>query len=98
MHQAIYLPCADDDTKVWRVSYFKPKGRPGAVSATEGELERTTTPGVSFFKAVLCQARYYRRELPGRATEKAIRTEMAALLDDLVQRGLLDPGAQQLPH
>lgn len=77
--------------KVWRITYYKPQGRPGVVSATEGESD--THDGVSFFKCVLFEARQVRSEVDGRATLKAISRAATHLLLELSACGYAPPGA-----
>ncbi len=86
----IYLPSLDTEGKTWRIGYYKPDRRPGVVVATEGESE-ITSDGVRFFKCILFEARRFRRELPGRATKRAIAQTLASLLTEMRDAGTIPP-------
>ena len=81
----IYLPALDNPEHVWRIGYFKPDRRPGVVSAYEGQHRTEET-----FQSFTCDmfgCRKYRRELPGRATKRAIAQALAALLTEMRDAG-----------
>jgi hypothetical protein len=83
-----YLPSVGQaDNIQWRFSYYKPQGRPGVVCCTEGELERLD--GATIFRHTMFQARRHRRELPGRATKRAISQALAELLRAMVAEGVI---------
>lgn len=83
----IYLPSLDNEGHTWRIGYYKPQRGPGVVIATEGESE--VTDGIRIFKCVLFQSRRLRRELPGRATKRAIAQSLAALLTEMRDTGVV---------
>jgi hypothetical protein len=76
--QSFYIPSTNEG-KTWCVGYSKPGGRPGVVSATEGESE-VTPDGVRIFKAVLIDANRVRHPLAGRATKRAVAQALCELL------------------
>ena len=80
--QNFYVPSTTEG-KTWCVGYYKPQGRPGVVSATEGESE--VTDGVRIFKAVLFEADRLRHELSGRATKRAVAQALCELLCHMEQ-------------
>jgi hypothetical protein len=84
----IYLPSLDNAGHTWRIGYYKPQGRPGMVSAVEGESE-THENGVRIFRTILFQSRRYRRDLPGRATKRAIALSLAHLLTEMRDAGVI---------
>lgn len=83
----IYLPSLDNEGSTWRIGYYKPQGRPGMVSAVEGESELDN--GVRIFRTILFQSRRYRHVLPGRATKRAIAQSLAALLREMRDAGVV---------
>lgn len=71
----------------WNIGYCKPQGRPGVVSASEGELD--SSPGFSIFRMVLFQSRTFRYEVDGRATKKAIGAALVGLLNEMREAGAI---------
>jgi hypothetical protein len=86
----IYLPSVSSEGKTWRIGYYKPDRRPGVVVATEGDSE-VTSDGIRIFKCILFEARRFRRELPGRATKRAMAQTLAALLTEMRDAGTIPP-------
>jgi hypothetical protein len=83
----IYLPSVDNEGKTWCISYYKPQGRPGLVSAVEGDSEISN--GVRIFRTVLFQSRRYRHQLAGSATKRAISTALVQLLRQMSTEGVI---------
>lgn len=83
----IYLPSVDNEGKTWRISYYKPEGRHGLVSAVEGDSEISN--GVRIFRTVLFESRRYRHQLAGRATKRAVSTALAQLLRQMSSDGVI---------
>ena len=69
--------------KHWRVSSYKPQGRPGYVSATEGEV---TDEGRSF-SYVLLQARSRRVMVKGNMTARNINRAVVQLANEMEDAG-----------
>ena len=85
----LYLPSLDSPERTWRIGYFKPDRRPGVVSAYEGELNHET--GWQSWTCDMFGCRKYRRELPGRATKRAVAQGLAALLTEMRDTGVIPP-------
>jgi hypothetical protein len=78
--------------RVWRISSFKPTGKPARVTAQEGELID------GFFKFLIYDdgsATYRRASIPvsGRATKKAIADAACELLQLMKEEELIRPDA-----
>lgn len=74
--------------KTWQVYSHKPQGRPAVVSACEGELEATDTPGVTFFRTILFGDRRHTVTVAGgRATKRALYEAAQELLRQMVDAG-----------
>lgn len=76
--------------KTWQIYSYKPQGRPAVVSACEGEVEASSTPGVVFFRTILFGDR--RRTVSvagGRATKRALYAAAQELLRQMVDAGYI---------
>lgn len=82
-----YLPSADNEGHVIRIGYYKPQGRPGVVSASEGASSEHDSGAV--FTHRLFQDRTWRQEVAGRSTKKAIARSLIELLTTLKGAGVL---------
>lgn len=75
--------------KTWKVYSHKPQGRPAVVSACEGEVETTDTPGVTFFRTILFGDRRATVTVAGRATKRALFTAAQELLCQMSDAGYI---------
>jgi hypothetical protein len=71
----------------WNIGYCKPQGRPGVVSASEGELD--SSPGFTIFRTVIFQSRTFRQEVDGRATKKNISAAVVALMNRMREKEVI---------
>jgi hypothetical protein len=89
MSKTIYI-ASTSAGKTWGLAYYKPAGRNGAWSATEGVLEKAATPGgFDSFSFMMFQARTRRQELTGVATEKRKAEALATLVNSMREEGLI---------
>jgi len=87
--QSFYVPSTTEG-QTWCIGYYKPQGRPGVVSATEGESS-VTSDGVRIFKAVLFDSNRVRHPLTGRATKRAVAQALCELLCHMEQTERISP-------
>jgi hypothetical protein len=76
--------------KTWKVYSYKPQGRPALVAACEGEVEKTGTEGVVFFRTILFGDRRHSTPVPnGRATKRALFLATQELLRQMADAGYI---------
>lgn len=76
--------------KTWKVYSHKPQGRPAIVTACEGEVETTDTPGVTFFRTILFDDRRHTVTVAGgRATKRALFAAAQELLRQMSDSGYI---------
>jgi hypothetical protein len=85
--KSFYLPSTAEGLS-WSISYHKPQGRPGVISASEGELD--SSPGFTIFRTILFQSRSFRQEVDGRATKKNIAATVVTLINEMRDREVIN--------
>lgn len=75
--------------KTWKVYSHKPQGRPAVVSACEGELEASQTPGVMSFTIFFGDRRATVTVAGGRATKRALFEAAQELLRQMIDAGFI---------
>jgi hypothetical protein len=85
MPSELNVPSIITPGKVFKISSFKPQGRPAYVSAVEGTLEFTN--GFEGFSYILHSARRHTVPLQGNNTQKNRDVALKQLLADLKEAG-----------